>query len=237
VLRRPNVAIAALVGGFMIVLEIRNAPPNAPLTRGPAQDRLADLIRDEQRRSDRLRQQAEQLRARVRAIQQAGAGRQATLARASSALDTVRVQAGIVAVRGPALLVSLSDSTERDSPSGNLNDLVIHSQDVQAVANGLWSAGADAVSVDGERVVPTSALLCVGNVLLINGTVHSPPYKFIAIGNPDELRRRFQNDILVARLRTDADRFKLGFAVTSTDDATVPAYTGSTELKFARRVS
>jgi uncharacterized protein YlxW (UPF0749 family) len=235
VLRRHNVAIAALVGGFLIVVAVRTAPRDTPLSREPAQVRLAALIRDEQRRSDRLRGQAEQLRARVRAIQQSGAGRQATLARASVGLEAARITAGMVAMRGPALIVSLADSSEKESPSGNLNDLVIHSQDVQAVANGLWSAGAEAVAVAGERVIPTSALLCVGNVLLINGTVHSPPYRFVAIGDPDEMRRRFVSDPLVARLRSDADRFHLGFTVSSADDATVPAYTGSTGLKFARR--
>jgi len=235
VLRRQNVAIAALLGGFLIVLAVRTAPRDTPLTRGPAQERLAALIRDEQRRSDRLRTEAERLRAQVRAIQNAAVSRQATRARAESGLDAARLQAGLVSVRGPALLVSLSDSTDKESPSGNLNDLVIHSQDVQAVANGLWAAGAEAVAVDGERVVPTSALLCVGNVLLINGTVHSPPYRFVAIGDPSTLRRRFQSDALVSRLRSDADRFHLGFTVDSTDDATIPPYTGSTQLEFARK--
>jgi uncharacterized protein YlxW (UPF0749 family) len=67
------------------------------------------------------------------------------------------------------------DSSLRQLPTGNLNDLVIHSQDVQAVVNGLWKAGAEAVAINGQRLVSTSAVLCVGNTLLLNGTVHSPP--------------------------------------------------------------
>jgi uncharacterized protein YlxW (UPF0749 family) len=102
------------------------------------------------------------------------------------------------------------------------------------VVNGLWAEGAEAVSVAGERVIPTSAVLCVGNVLLINGTVHSPPYRFVALGPPDELRRRFVDDPLVVRLRDDADRFSLVFSISQTQNATVPAYAGSTGLRYAR---
>jgi len=239
--RAPN-AIAAgwvIIGlglGFLVTTAVRNQPADTPLVRGPVQTRLAALIRVEQDRSDQLRREAEDLRARVRAIQLSGARQQLAVTRLALDVQTARRVAGMVAVTGPALVVSLSDSTAEESPTNNLNDLVIHSQDVQAVANGLWSAGAEAIAVDGERVIPTSAILCVGNTLLINGTVHSPPYRFVAVGDPDELRRRFFSDSLVQRLRSDADRFGLGFSVSSLDSATVPAYTGSSSLKFARRV-
>jgi len=64
--------------------------------------------------------------------------------------------------------------------------------------------------------------------------VHSPPYRFVAIGAPDDLRRRFVDDPLVVRLRDDADRFSLGFSISSTQNAAVPAYAGSTVLRYAR---
>jgi uncharacterized protein YlxW (UPF0749 family) len=139
---------------------------------------------------------------------------------------------GLVAAEGPGLVVALDDSSQDESPSGNLNDLVIHSQDVQAVANGLWAAGAEALAVNGQRVVPTSAMLCVGNTLLVNGTVHSPPFRFTAIGT--NLERAFLADPLVKRFADDADRFKLGFKVEQKDRVTVPAYTGTSKVRFAR---
>ncbi|MGH9037170.1 MAG: DUF881 domain-containing protein, partial [Acidimicrobiia bacterium] len=118
------------------------------------------------------------------------------------------------------------------SPSGNLNDLVVHSQDIQAVANALWAAGAEALAVSGQRVVPTSALLCVGNTLLINGTVHSPPYRFVAIG--ERLKDGLLADPLVERLQGDAGRFGLGFEVNEADKVRVPAYKGTTAVRYAR---
>lgn len=150
-------------------------------------------------------------------------------------LEEVRVQAGLAPVEGPGLVVTLDDAKTRDSPSGNLNDIVVHSQDVQAVANGLWVAGAEAIAVNRQRVVSTSALLCVGNTLLINGTVHSPPYRFVAIGDAEEMKDQFMRDPLVRAFADDADRFGLGFSVVAVENATIPSYQGSTALLFARK--
>lgn len=221
--------MAAALLGFLLVTARLNPLPGDVSVRVPDQRRLATLIRVEQRRSASLRQDAASLRRRVQAFEQSRDDGQPERA---PGLVRARQWLGLVAAEGPGLVVTLDDSSNRVSPSGNLNDLVIHSQDVQAVANGLWAAGAEALSVNGQRVVPTSALLCVGNTLLINGTVHSPPFRFAAIGR--ELRDRFLDDPLVERFAGDAARFELGFKVESVDKVTVPAYRGTTSVRYAR---
>ena len=151
----------------------------------------------------------------------------------SNRLDRATLTAGLVALRGPGLRVTLDDSLLDEAPTGNVNDLVIHSQDVQAAVNALWRAGAEAVSINGQRLVGTSAVLCVGNTLLLNGTVHSPPYVISALAAQ---RDRFDADPLVRRLREDADAFGIRFAVSRDDSLDVPAYKGSTALRYARPV-
>jgi uncharacterized protein YlxW (UPF0749 family) len=221
-------AVAAFVG-FLIMTAHLNPLPGSVSVRAPERERLASLIRVEQGRSTELRLTADDLRRQVAGFQKV---RDRGNPGPSAALTEVRRGMGLVAAEGPGLIVTLDDSSDRKSPSGNLNDLVIHSQDVQAVANGLWAAGAEALAVNGQRVVPTSAVLCVGNTLLINGTVHSPPFRFTAIGA--DLHEAFVGDPLVARFAEDADRFKLGFKVEAKGNVTVPAYTGTTKVRFAR---
>jgi uncharacterized protein YlxW (UPF0749 family) len=219
--------VAAVVG-FLVMTAHLNPLPGQVTVRAPERERLASLIRVEQDRSSGLRFTADDLRRQVAGFQKShgkGAG-------PSTALATMRERMGLVAAEGPGLVVTLDDSSDRESPSGNLNDLVIHSQDVQAVANGLWGAGAEALAVNGQRVVPTSAVLCVGNTLLINGTVHSPPFRFTALGA--DLHSAFTGDPLVERFAEDADRFKLGFKVEERDRLNVPAYTGTSKVRFAR---
>jgi uncharacterized protein YlxW (UPF0749 family) len=219
--------VTALLG-FLVVTAHLNPLPGKAGARAPERGRLAALIRAEQDRSAQLRATAVELRRQVQAFDrnrdQGG--------EPPTELKRARAQMGLVAVEGPGVVVELDDSSLRQSPSGNQNDLVIHSEDVQAVANALWAAGAEAVAVNGQRVVPTSALLCVGNVLLINRTVHSPPYRFLAIGT--DLRSRFLADPLVERFIEDAERFQLGFSAESRNEITVPAYMGITTVRFAR---
>ena len=227
--KRAWAAAAAALAGFLLVTVRLNPTAGDLSIRVPEQERLARLIRVEQRRSADLRTTAETLRKRVRQFERSepsGARQQ------EQGLAKTRAQVGLVAVEGPGLTVTLDDSSLDESPSGNLNDLVVHSQDIQAVANALWAAGAEALAVSGQRVVPTSALLCVGNTLLINGTVHSPPYRFVAIGKG--LKDGLLADPLVERLRDDAGRFGLGFEVNESDKVRVPAYRGTTAVRYAR---
>ncbi len=220
------VACAAI--GFLGMTAARSHPPS-PEARLPRQYRLAALIERQQRTAGELRQEVEQLRTDVGAASlgpdKAAATRRATELRAS------RLAAGLIALRGPGMRVELADSSLADSPSGDINDLVIHSSDVQATANALWRSGAEAISVNGERLVGTSAVLCVGNTLLLNGTVHSPPYVFSALGAD---RNKFEADALVKRLHKDADTFGLKFSVRSLNSVTIAAYDGSTAPKYAR---
>jgi uncharacterized protein YlxW (UPF0749 family) len=220
--------VAAVVGFFMMTAYL-NPQPGQVSARAPERERLASLIRVEQDRSTELRVAADELRHQVAGFQKAQVEGSAG---PSAALVEMRERMGLVAAEGPGLVVTLDDSSDDESPSGNLNDLVIHSQDVQAVTNGLWAAGADALAVNGQRVVSTSAMLCVGNTLLINGTVHSPPFRFTAIGA--DLQPAFMGDPLVKRFAEDAHRFKLGFKVEQKGRVTVPAYTGTSKVRFAR---
>ena len=221
-------AIACAVIGFLVMTAARSQPPS-PEARLPRQYRLAALIERQQRTAVQLREDVERLRAEV-AKASVGADKAAAAQRAA-ALRSSRLAAGLIALRGPGIRVELADSSAKDSPSGDVNDLVIHSSDVQATVNALWRSGAEAISINGERLVSTSAVLCVGNTLLLNGTVHSPPYVFSALGAD---RNKFEADALVRRLREHSESFGLKFAVRTLNTVSIAAYDGSTEPKYAR---
>lgn len=227
--RQGWLAVGLALFGFLMVVALRNAPPADPTTNVPERSRLASLIEREQSRTQQLREETRQLQDAIDGVQERASGTDDL----AKQLDTAREHAGLEPVSGPGLVVTLTDSSLEEAPSGNRNDLLIHSGDVHAVVNGLWGAGAQAISVNGERIVATSALLCVGNTLLINGTVHSPPYEFLAIGPPDELREGYESDPLVERFADDAEEFGLGFDVEAATDLVVPGFEGSSSLHYA----
>ena len=82
--------------------------------------------------------------------------------------------------------VTLDDATEEapDAYDGDPNDLVVHQQDIQAVANAMWSAGAEAVTIQGQRLISTTGIKCEGNQVTLHGLPYSPPYVIVGIGDP-----------------------------------------------------
>ena len=153
--------------------------------RGSDAPRLVDLVQEAQASVDRLSGQRDALAARVDATH----GRSSDLA--LSAMKTraaaLAVDAGMNAVHGPGLAITLTDA-QRDANGrfprdASPDDLVVHQQDIQAVLNALWGAGAEAVQMQDQRLIATSAPRCVGNTLLLNGRTYSPPYTVLAIGD------------------------------------------------------
>ena len=230
--RRSGLGLVLGTAGvaFVVVLAATVAPPD-PEVRLPRQYRLAGLIERQQATAEQLRAEVAGLRASVEVLGSEAAEREHASAEIEEALGILGRQAGLAPMSGPGLIVSLSDSDLTESPSGNVNDLVIHSEDVRAVVNALWRAGAEAIAVNGQRLVGTSAVVCVGNTLLVNGTVHSPPYVATAIGAD---RSRFDSDQLMRRLRREAVSFRLGFSVESASALRVDGFEGAVAFAHAR---
>ena len=233
--RRPLILATCLLMGFVAILAVRSRAAD-PEARLPRRYQLAALIERQRQTTANLQHQVEDLRRQVEQLRAGRAGQRQDVADREARITDASATAGLSALRGAGLKVTLDDSDldrSKLDPSikANVNDLVIHSQDVQAVVNALWRSGSEAVAVNGQRLVTTSAVLCVGNTLLVNGSVFSPPYEVLGIGAD---REKFDADRLVKRLHADADAFGLRFSVSSDDHLKVPAYTGAAAPQLAK---
>ena len=228
--------LVTLVAGFVLAaLVVTSRDDNAqPAPRLGRRLQLVELIDAEQARVAAMAAQVEQLTAQVADFEQATGTGVELAATLQSQVDAIAPMAGATAVTGPGLHVRLSDSALDTSPSGNVNDLVIHEQDLQAVINALWAGGAEAVGVNGQRVTATTAIRCVGNTLLLHGRVYSPPYEIVAIGDRVALEDALGRDAAVERLRDASARFGIGFEVASVGELEVPAHQGSGTLQVAQ---
>lgn len=204
-----------------------------PGPRLARKDRLVDLIRLEDQRARALRAELDALKAQMAELEQGISGRTRQLGQLKRSASLLNPFAGLTAVTGPGVRIVLRDSTLRSSPSGDPNDLVIHEQDLQAVVNALWAAGAEAIAINGERITGTSAIRCVGNTLLLHGSVYSPPYRIAAVGNETALRKGLDEDPLVERFRIAVEEFRLGFDVGVVQRLDVPAFRGIVSSKSA----
>lgn len=146
------------------------------------------------------------------------------------------VASGSVALTGPGLVVTLDDAPSDTPARHNVSPdvLVVHQQDLQGVVNALWAGGAEAVALQDQRLISTSAVRCVGNVLRLHGRLYSPPYTVSAIGDPASLRAALSASPAVRAYQRDAVEVGLGWSVSAPASLQVPAYSGATDLTFAR---
>jgi uncharacterized protein YlxW (UPF0749 family) len=196
---------------------------------------------------DVVRAQDRAVRVRAVAVQQLQGEVDALTARAgpeNSTVDRLRAQAtglaamaGAQAVTGPGLTVALNDAkrTAASLPGDyTADDIVVHQQDVQSVVNALWAGGAEAMMLQDQRVISTSAVRCVGNTLILQGRVYSPPYTIQAIGDPKAMRTALDQSKSVTNYREYARLLGLGYDVRGKDAVTFPAYAGSLSLLNAK---
>ncbi|HEX2905198.1 MAG TPA: DUF881 domain-containing protein, partial [Jatrophihabitans sp.] len=113
------------------------------------------------------------------------------------------------------------------------NAMVVHQSDMQAAVNALWSGGAEAIKVMGQRLIQTSAIRCVGNTLLLNGRVYSPPFSIAAIGPADSMRAALDQSTDLQQYRKDAKTYGLGYDLNDQEHVSVPAYDAPIALSYA----
>lgn len=149
------------------------------------------------------------------------------------------MQAGFAAVEGPGLTVTLTDAPVPDDlddlPTGTTpDDFVVHQQDVEAVVNALWTGGAEAMQIMDRRITSVSAVRCVGNVIILDGQVYSPPFTITAVGSPERMTAALESSEGVQVYREWADYIGLGYAVDEHESVRMPAATGPTTLTYAQ---
>ena len=221
----------ALLAGFGMAASAIAA--NGTDLRGGRSGSLRDLV---VRQSEQLAQEAASTTALRRAVSKLAidiGGVDLTDARREEA--TLIPLAGLSAVHGPGVSVTLTDAP-RNAGLDNVDPdaLVIHQQDVQAVVNALFRGGAEAVMVMDQRLVATSAVKCVGNTLLLQGHVYSPPYRIEAIGDTEKMLHALDIDPGTSLIRDLARVYGLGYDVSTSAAISMPAYNGALNSPYAQ---
>ena len=203
---------------------------------------LADLASQE---TDRVSVLQDRVAALTAEIEQLSAEQSSVaITEVEAQIDELARPAGLTAVEGPGLTVTLEDAPEsiRDSvrESGDeqqLRDTIVHQQDIQAVVNALWAGGAEAMTLQGQRVISTTGIKCVGNTVLLHGVTYSPPYVVSAIGDPVAMQQSLEASAYVQAYLDAVDKWRLGWDVEVEESTEVPAYAGTTDMRHARAVT
>jgi len=185
---------------------------------------------------DAARAQVQQLRGEVDEL--AGAVDNAMVDQVRREVRRLEPAAGLSEVDGAGLRIVLNDAPrELIEESGiDANLLVVHQQDIQAFVNAMWAAGARAVSLQGQRLISTTAIKCVGNTVLLHGVPYSPPYVIEAVGDTAAMYQSLDDSdkVGVYQEYVQSEDYQLGLEIEPVDDLLIPAYDGSPQLEHAR---
>jgi uncharacterized protein YlxW (UPF0749 family) len=200
--------------------------------------RLVDLVREASASVDRLAARRDDMVNAIDHRHGGSPGADAALAAITRRSDTLAEQAGLDPLRGPGLVITLNDA-QRDADGrypidAAPDDLVVHQQDIQAVLNALWSAGAEGVQMQDQRIVATSAPLCVGNTLLLNGRTYSPPYVITAVGDVPAMQTALADAPLVTLYKQYVLRFELGYSEEVREQVELVGHTAPVRLRYAK---
>ncbi len=201
--------------------------------------KLSDLIQERSRKNGELDESNAVLRNDVEALAERDDG--STKAE-DDKLAALEEKAGTQELKGEAISVTLDDAPPDATarlpgyPEPQPDYLVIHQQDLQAVVNALWQGGAEGIKVMDQRLISTSAVRCVGNTLILQGRVYSPPYRIQAVGDPERLKKALAESPAIQNYMVYVNVYGLGWKVEDQGTVTLPGYSGTVDLHYARPV-
>jgi uncharacterized protein YlxW (UPF0749 family) len=234
--RLLTAAVFALAG--LIFVTSFNTAKGTNIRTDASLLKLSDLIQQRSTKNGALDESTAAVRADVDALARRDDG--STKAE-DVKLNALEQAAGTKKLSGPAVTVTLNDAPPNAQaapgyPEPQANDLVIHQQDLQAVVNALWKGGAEGIQVMDQRLISTSAVRCVGNTLILQGRVYSPPYKITAVGDQAKLHKALDDSPAIQNYLQYVTAYGLGWKVEDSGRVTLPGYSGTVDLHYAKPV-
>jgi len=231
-LRQPALVVVIGILGFMLAMAFNTTTRLQGAQPERASD-LASVVQDMEAQRDSLEIRLAGLRDEVTALEEIAATEQGIRDSFTQQIEVARLAAGLTGVKGPGVSVVLGDGSDV-IPGTDPNLYLIHDSDIAAVVNALFVGGAEAVDVNGERVVATTPIRCAGSTVLVNARRLGGPYTVNAVGDSDALYESVVDDpaagLLFEAYRT---QFGLDVSVTRLDEVEVSAYRGSFRPTYA----
>ncbi|MFF4054171.1 DUF881 domain-containing protein [Streptomyces sp. NPDC001668] len=221
-----GLAVGLVLAALVVTVGAAQARVAAPVV-AKEREELIDRIDRETETADKLEESVDQLRGDVstrqrEALKQSGDSGQA---------DLVGILSGATEVHGPGVKLVVNDAKEATTggdgnpreTSGFSDTGRVRDRDMQRVVNGLWQSGAEAVSINGQRLTALSAIRAAGDAILVDNKPLVPPYTVLAVGDGQRLSTRFQDSADGLYLHALEENYGIRTAISVEDDLRLPA--------------
>lgn len=227
-------AVVALVLGIFVTAQLQTAPAEPPMDADYPRNLTAATIERLEEQQDQLKQQISDLRKQIAVQQEQSAKDKASFAEISQALKREQVLAGLTPLVGPGIVVTIDDSTRKVPPGDEPDWYIVHEHYLRDTVNLLWANGAEAISINDERIVNSTSIYCVGSTILINSTRLSPPYVFSVIGDAPQMIAALENPASLPDFKRHVRDYGVQFKYEPVSEITVPAFDGTLYAKYAQ---
>lgn len=217
-----SIAFVCMVLGFMLAMQFRIAMDQKASLPHQRMEELSARLIDTEKERDALREQVASLQEIKPAAEDV---------EGKKLLQDLRLRSGMTPLEGPGVIVTIDDSKIKSKAGDNQNLYIIHDDDLLKVINELRAAGAEAISVNGQRLVATSEIRCAGPTLSVNNVRSAPPYEIRAIGDSATLENALK---MRGGVMETLQVWGIQLEVRRTDKVAVPAYKGVAQFTYAR---
>ncbi len=193
-----------------------------------SENKLRDRVLKEQENYNKLYAQLQDAQAQLEQLRKNSATNSDEAQQLEKQLSELNRLLGYTDVKGKGLIITLKDADANENSS---SDNIIHDLDLLDIVNELFNAGAEAVSINDQRIISTSAINCSGNVVRINGQKVSVPFVIKAIGSPEGIYGTMTRPRGYLDLMRSAD-IKIEIEKKENDDLIVPKYTGTRQYEY-----
>lgn len=231
------ITMACVIFGFISVLAFDREGKNIEIGEVTSVKKVQDLNRERIKLEAEKKEHEDRIKELQEAIlqfEQDAARRDSQAGLINEQLLNTRAYAGYVALEGPGVEIVLNDRKRDSIIINNFNYFIVHDSDVLNVLNELKAAGAEAIAINGTRIMANSRISCGGPTINVGRYGRfTPPFIIHAIGDPDILAASFQQPDSVYN---DLVAWGLEFKIKKLDYIEIPRYLGEIELKFASTV-
>ncbi|NLW24884.1 MAG: DUF881 domain-containing protein [Clostridia bacterium] len=226
------ITFVCIISGLLLALQFKIQASQTPTPTEQRNEILVGIINNLENEISTYQERIAEIKAEIETIEDVTASYQDDIKYLQQKVQKAKLQAGLTNVKGRGIRITLDDNKSGLllAPNDDPNRYIIHYENILNIITELKLGRAEAISVNGQRIVSTSEIRCVGNVILVNTTRLAPPFEIKAIGDPDRLE-----EILLAG---EYDLLKsTGFPVsyekfTEETPLEIPAYTGTFQFNY-----
>lgn len=233
--KKKEVVVFSIMGFILaiaIAIQIKTVSRNgSTISTSQAESNLKTQVLKMKEKYESQYSELERAESELEKIREQATNNNEELSELENKIKTDNILLGNTDVKGTGVTITLTDGTA-DSQVLDPDSLIVHAENVIAIINELKNAGASAISINGQRIVITTAIPCDGNVIIVNGTKISTPIQISAIGKVEVLST-------LNRVGGTLEKFSnlgKGVELKKNTNIEIPKFTGVISFKYAKNL-